>query len=433
MNNTDPPSVRRLLIYSSRNEDGRMIETMISKEGTEVIRTNRISEAKDLIAKQKCDCLLTHILSDDCEGMQLMHWLNQTIFGISRIGLVDTNKFELYEQVYKLGADGCFYFHSLTVDTLTVAIDRLFKDESNHDWIERPGAGFYHCSQRIIAECSSNSNLLLIGPHGVGKSAIAHLIHNRSDRRDKPFVVAECAHYAPDECFEVFLGKETTTKNPLYRNQQGLLAQANGGTLYIHEVCQLPLRLQEILATVIQRRVFIPKSLNKEVPFTGRIIFSTRADLGKMVRDGDFSKALYDCICANMLVVPTLSECQDDIIPLAEAFIKQICTSLGNSIPKQTTGACKKLLNHVWTGNVRELYSTISQACNTFKGNTIGKDDIILQEIHEEGPVHSRRYKLRKALEYTKGNKSKAADILGIHRCTIHKWIKQEGLPKNYR
>lgn len=152
-----------------------------------------------------------------------------------------------------------------------------------------------------------------------------------------------------------------------------------------------------------------------------------------MVRDGDFSKALYHCLCANMLVVPTLSECQDDIIPLAEAFIKQLCASLGNSIPKLTAGACKKLLNHVWTGNVRELYSTISQACNTFKGNTIGKDDIILQDIHEEGPIHSRRYKLRKALEYTKGNKSKAADILGIHRCTIHKWIKQEGLPKNYR
>lgn len=336
MANTDPPSSRRLLIYCSRNEAGQKIETMLSSKGTQVIVTDKISEAKRLIGRQQFDCLLAHVRGHDCEGMQLLNWVNESIFGISRLGVVDSDNAEVYNRVFKLGADDCFYFDSLTVDRLTIAIERLFKDDKNVEWIERRGNGFKGCTQRIIAETSSDSNLLLIGPHGVGKSAIARLIHNQSCRRNQPFVVAECAHYAPDECMEVFIGKENNIKNPLYRNQQGLLAQANGGTLYIHEVCQLPLRVQEVLATVLQRRVFTPRMLNKEVPFTGRIIISTRADLAKMVSEGDFSKSLYHVICANVLRVPPLTECQDDILPLAEAFIRQMCTSLGYPVPALT-------------------------------------------------------------------------------------------------
>lgn len=432
MNNTDPPSVRRLLIYSSRNEDGRMIETMVSSKGTTILRTDKLSEAKELIGRQQCDCVVSHVIGHDCEGMELLNWVNESIFDISCFGVVDTCNTELYNRVFRLGADGCFYFHSLNVDRLTIAIERVFKDSDN-PWIERRSAAFNFCSQRIIAESKSNSNLLLIGPHGVGKSAIARVIHDQSDRSDKPFVVAECAHYAPEECLEIFVGSDSKSRNSILRNQQGLLAQAKGGTLYVHEVCQLPLQLQEILATAIQRRVYRPRMMNKEIPFTGRIILSTREDLGKMVHKGDFSKTLYDCICANSLVVPTLADCQEDIIPLAEAFIKQICTSLGLPIPRLTAGATKKLHNHIWMGNVRELFSTISQACNTFSGTTIGKDEIVLQELHHEGPVHSRKYKLRKALQQTKGNKAQAAKILGINRTTIYTWLEEEGLPVDYR
>ena len=116
MNNSDPPSVRRLLIYSSRNEDGRMIETMVSSKGTTILRTDKLSEAKELIGRQQCDCVVSHVIGHDCEGMELLNWVNESIFDISCFGVVDTCNTELYNRVFRLGADGCFYFHSLNVD-----------------------------------------------------------------------------------------------------------------------------------------------------------------------------------------------------------------------------------------------------------------------------------------------------------------------------
>lgn len=232
---------------------------------------------------------------------------------------------------------------------------------------------------------------------------------------------------------DIFRGKETGVKHPLYRNQQGLLAQANGGTLYIHEVCMLPLHVQEVLATVIQRGVFTPQNLTKEIKFTGRIILSTKVNLAEKVRDGDFSEALFHCIHSNVVIVPPLSDCQDDIIPLAECFIKQICAETGIKAPRLTKGAINKLTNHIWTGNVRELFSTISRACYEFRGETLGKDDIVLNEIPKNRESHTRHYRVQRALRQTKGNKAQAAMLLGINRSTLYAWIKAEGISKDYR
>ena len=291
----DPPSSRRLLIYSSRIEDGKKLEEVFSKTGTKVQTTNSVSDAKRILERNDFSMLVVAVADKDCDGMKLLEWTNDTILGIKKVGIAKNQCVELYNKVYKLGADHLFYFDSLVIDKLTLAIEELHKNGKR--WFERKSGGFQGCSKRIIAECSSDATLLLAGPHGVGKSAIARLIHDNSPRRSEPFIVAECAHYmSAAETMDIFRGKELGIKHPLYRNQQGLLAQANRGTLFIHEVCHLPIHVQEVLATVIQRGVFTPQNLTKEVKFSGRIIFSTNVDLAEKVRAGEFSEALYDCI-----------------------------------------------------------------------------------------------------------------------------------------
>lgn len=428
----DPPSLRRLLIYSSRIEDGKKMEDIFSRIGKNIRTTDSVSDAKRILERHDCSMLVVAVAGKDCDGIKLLEWTNDTILGIKKVGVAMSQSHDLYNKVYKLGADHCFFFDSLVLDMLTVAIEELHKDKEH--WFHRDSGGFHGCSNRIIAESNSDATLLLAGPQGVGKSAIARLIHNNSSRRSGPFIVAECAHYmSATESMDIFRGKETGIKHPLYRNQQGLLAQANGGTLFIHEVCLLPLHVQEVLATVIQRGVFMPQNMTKEVKFNGRVIFSTKVDLAEKVRDGEFSEALYHCIHSNVLRVPPLSDCLEDVIPLAEGFISQYCESMGKSVPKLTKGAINKLNNHIWTGNVRELFSTITRACGDFRGETIGKDDIILNEIHKANDSHSRRYKIMKALRHTKGNKAQAAKVLGINRTTLYTWIKEEHIPNDYR
>ncbi|MCM1142928.1 MAG: sigma 54-interacting transcriptional regulator [Muribaculum sp.] len=430
-----PPSVRRLLIYSSRIEDGRKIEEMISKRGFTARISTEIRDAKKIIEQKGCDCLVVAVTGEDCDGMKLLEWTNDTILSVIKYGVAISNNHTLYNKVFKLGANYCFYFDSLTIDNLTSVLDKVYCDSENFKWHQRNSCGFESCAKKILSETQKETTLLTVGAQGTGKTAIARLIHNHSPRRNYPFVVAECSHYDdPLKIMDIFKGKDTGTKNPFYKNQQGLLAQANGGTLYIHEVCHLPLNVQEVLATVVERRVFTPHNLNKEIKFSGRIIFSTKVDLGELVAKGEFSEKLYLLIHRDVLRVPPLSDCQDDIIPLAEAFIYEICKSNDGSIPILTEGAKNKLRTHIWNGNVRELYTTVSRACMEYRGSKIGKDDIILTDVSEAGSKHghSRRYRVMKALRYTKGNKAQAAKILGVNRTTIYTWIKEENIPLDY-
>lgn len=161
-------------------------------------------------------------------------------------------------------------------------------------------------------------------------------------------------------------------------------------------------------------RRFTPQNLTKEVKFSGRIIFSTNVDLAEKVRAGEFSEALYHCIHSNVLRVPPLSDCLDDVIPLAECFIKQYCAENGLSVPRLTKGAINKLNNHIWVSNVRELYSTIVRACSEYRGDTIGKDDITLYEtekksaITPEGIVSPKPYSIRREIKHRRLNCSKS-------------------------
>ena len=185
----DPPSSRRLLIYSSRIEDGKKLEEVFSKTGTKVQTTNSVSDAKRILERNDFSMLVVAVADKDCDGMKLLEWTNDTILGIKKVGIAKNQCVELYNKVYKLGADHLFYFDSLVIDKPTLAIEELHKNGKR--WFERKSGGFQGCSKRIIAECSSDATLLLAGPHGVGKSAIAKLIHDNSPRRSEPFIVAE--------------------------------------------------------------------------------------------------------------------------------------------------------------------------------------------------------------------------------------------------
>lgn len=431
----DPPSHQSLLIYDPRIEDARTMENHFSEQGYNVKITDSIKDAKDILRKRPYSHLLSHIKDKDCDGMKLLQWTCDTILGIKKYGVIGTRNHALHSMIYKLGANDCFFFEAITLDVLTEVLADILDGSEGIGWCRRRSPAFQECGRRIHAEANLSGCLLIKGDSGVGKSSIARLIHADGERRNHPFIVADCSQYiSTDDALAMLRGRETEIKHPLYRNQQGLLAQANGGTLFIRNIHHLYMPLQEVLADVIQRGVFIPQSHSKEIGFNGRIITSTSENLENLVSEGLFSLKLFHLITSSILQVPTLAECQDDIIPLAEAFIRYCCTERDMEIPRLTKGAMNKLCNHIWTGNVRELYSTISRTCAEFRGDTIGKDDIVLSEIRApEKYRHSRNYNIKNALRHTKGNKAQAAKLLGITRATLYIWMNEEGIPKDYR
>lgn len=279
-------------------------------------------------------------------------------------------------------------------------------------------------------EAKSRQNLLITGEHGSGKCSIARIIHNHGENRGK-FIVADCASFRDEqEAHDRIVGCKDLEKSAVYRSQQGLLCQSNGGTLLVDHVERLPYNLQEMFVTIIEDGKYYDMATKKYLRYDGRIIFTAAGNLEESVMNKTFSSRLYHAMRQSVMRVPSLPECFDDIVPLANAFTKDICQKRGLDIPELTKGAEAKLKKHVWTGNIRELYSVISNACNIFHGNTIGEIDLHLLEPLDVGYHHSEEYILKKALRDTNGNISAVGRLLRKDRTTVIRHMKKYSIKR---
>ena len=423
------------LIFSPTHDRGERLADLIRsrKDGCEIKIVTDIRDAKRLSESRKYDVVFSLVNGDDCYGMEFMKWLHDNVIGVRRVGVMIQNNISLVNEVYKLGAMYCFYFHSIERDLLAENLEYIFKPDGEVKWFERRSPAFKACGERILMEAKSRGNLLITGEAGTGKCSISRLIHNHSEWRRGKFVIADCSSFkSEDEAYDRFRGAPDLQKTVMYRSQLGLLAQANEGTLMIDHIEKLPLAMHDMIVEIIEKKVYYDIRLKKDMPFSGRFMFTASEDLKERVQNGSFSKRLYFTISQSVMRLPSLSECTDDIIPFAEEFIKEFSQrrNLG-IIPKLTEGAKRKLIEHVWSGNIRELYSTISSACFAFRGTTIGIGDIELFEPVDTGYRHSQIFLLKKALKTTRGNVSKAAEILKVDRTTVTRWMKNHKLDRN--
>lgn len=417
---TSETQARDALIFCSSRKDGDYIADMLHKGGckSKVVTDarNARKEAKTL----KYDVIFSVVNGLNCYGMELLKWLQDTVYGINRVCITMKESTSLLNEVYKLGVNGCFYYHAIERDILAECMNSMFKSEDSFIWYERRSPAFKECGDRILAEGKSRRNLLITGEHGSGKCSIARLIHNHGELRNGKFIVADCSTFFNErEAHDRIVGSACLEKTAIYRSQQGLLCQSNGGTLLVDHVEKLPYNLQEMFVSVIEDGKYYDLATKQYLSYTGRLIFTAPDTLQEMVMDGTFSPRLYHAMRQSYMRVPSLCECSNDISPLAEAFIRDICTERNRPIPELTKGAQDALQKHLWTGNVRELYSVISNACAIFHGNTIGEHDLDLLEPIENGYQHSDEYKLKKALRSTNGNVSAAARLMRKDRTTV--------------
>lgn len=428
---TSEPKARNALIFCQIKKDGDIIADLLHKGGCTSKVITDIRNARKEAKLMKYDVIFSVVSSLDCYGMELLKWLQDTIFGVSRIGIIMNENSGLYNKVYKLGVNECFYFHSIERDVLAECMASMFKKEDSFCWYERRSPAFKECGRRILAEGKSRRNLLIVGEHGSGKCSIARLIHNHGELKGNKFVVANCAAFRDeDDAHERIVGGDKLQKSPIYRSQQGLLCQSNGGTLLVDHVEKLPYHLQEMFVEVIEDGTYYDKATNIHLKYTGRLIFTAPNSLQEMVMEGKFSPRLYHAIRQSVMRVPSLYECAQDIIPLAKAFIVEICNERSIPIPSLTKGAEAALSKHLWEGNIRELYAVMSNACAIFHGNTIGELDLELIEPMGNGYQHSEEFILKKALRDTNGNISAAARILKKDRTTVTRQMSKYNLKR---
>ena len=289
--------------------------------------------------------------------------------------------------------------------------------------------------ERIEKIGATNANVLITGENGTGKDVVANLLHSCSPRSQKPLVTIDLGAI-PEQLFESELfGYEKGAFTDARTNKEGRVAVADGGTVFLDEIGNLSLPLQQKLLTVIEKQSFAPLGSNKMKQVDVRIIAATNADSPQMVADGAFRQDLLYRINTFELHVPPLRERGNDIILLAEYFAEQIATRYKIN-PKQFSAKAKeKLLSHRWPGNVRELQHVVEQTIILSSGDIIYPDEIIFPQVAKsvENQVTLNlkileRETILKAIDHSNGNLSTAASLLGITRYALYRKIEKYGL-----
>jgi PAS domain S-box-containing protein len=239
---------------------------------------------------------------------------------------------------------------------------------------------------RIDAVADTPANVLIIGETGTGKELVAHAIHARSGRADAPLVKVNCASI-PDELFESeFFGHVRGAFTGAHRDRVGRFQLADGGTIFLDEVGEIPIELQGKLLRVIQEREFEPVGDDSTRTVDVRVIAATNKDLEKAVEAGEFREDLYYRLSVFPVQVPPLRRRADDVIQLAVHFLEQVCRDFGRPIPVLTQGQVEALRRYDWPGNVRELKNVIERAVILSRGGAL-RLDLSLPETAAASPV----------------------------------------------
>ncbi len=284
-----------------------------------------------------------------------------------------------------------------------------------------------------------NSSVYLItGESGVGKELIAKYIHKVSDRRNKRFVALNC-NAIPKELVESELfGYEKGAFTGAIKDKKGAFEIANGGTIFLDEIGDIPIEVQGKLLRVLQEKKFIPIGSSKEIAVDLKIVAATNKNLKKMVDNGEFRDDLYYRLNVIPIEVPPLRDRREDIIPLAENFIKR---NFGSFKEYFTETAIVTLKNYNYPGNVRELRNIVERAYILSNGVLpLNVDSFAFLKDQGGGSVSSlsnfelsenginledfEKSIIKQALDKTGGNKSAAARLLGLTRTKFRTRVK---------
>jgi len=288
--------------------------------------------------------------------------------------------------------------------------------------------------QRMVEEVSpTTATVLVSGPSGTGKELVSRMIHQLSPRRDGPFVSVHCAALAESLLESELFGHEKGAFTGATALRKGRFELADGGTLFLDEIGDISPAIQVKLLRVLQEKSFERVGGNRIVTVDVRIISATHRDLKAAVAEGRFREDLYYRLNVFPIVLPSLSQRREAIVPLAEYFAGKYGRSFGKRIEGISADGKRALLAYSWPGNIRELQNVLERAVILSAG-IIDASLLNLEteperrELAEGLLKSSERELIQQALEETRGNRRKAAELLGISVRTLQYRLKEYGL-----
>lgn len=289
----------------------------------------------------------------------------------------------------------------------------------------------------VVLVAPTKMSVLVLGESGTGKEYIARMIHDQSGRSGKPFIAVDCGslsmELAPSELFGHKKGSFTSA----IADKKGVFEEANGGTVFLDEVGNLPYEVQKQLLRALQEQKVRPVGSAQDINVDVRIIAATNEDLEKAIEDGRFRQDLYHRINEFSIEVPPLRERLDDLEEFAYHFLAQANDELGKDVKHISKEAIDKLKEHRWDGNLRELRNVIRRATLFAENQEIVADNlpILSSRMHKTQEVEDlalqpgdEKSQIIAVLKKARGNKTVAAKLLQIDRKTLYNKMHLYGI-----
>lgn len=443
-----------------------VLETLLSAAGYRVDLAKTGEEGLEAYGKRAYDVVLLDVSMPGMGGIRALEELIKTDAEAVVVMITAYATFDTAVAAWELGAFGCIrkpFQNQQITTTVAAGIRRRRKDEERQVLrralsrsVDRGGIiGRSPAMQAVFAlvdqVAPARSTVLVTGESGTGKELIARSIHEGSPRAGKPFVTVNSTNI-PSELLESELfGHTRGAFTGAVAAKKGLFEVADGGSIFLDEIGDLPFETQSRLLRVIQEREFTPLGDTAPHKVDVRIITATNIDLKEAVRQGNFREDLYFRLAVVPIELPPLRERADDILPLAQHFIKKYNEENGRQISEHIAPEVLSLLeNHTWRGNVRELENVIERAVVIAPGTEITIEclpaeirDPRLAKRDETGEYGTaslvdlnrginfydevKRFEIdliRRALEHTGNHQSRAARMLGLNPTTLNSKIK---------
>lgn len=419
----------------------------LKQDGYEVFTAIEEPPARKIIQEKEPDLVLSDVRLPKGDGLELLEWMNGSNINIPLVVMTGYSNVADAVKAMKLGAVDYLVKQCGIENIRQITNDLLRKTQrgtpQGNKFLRKskPMQEVYDTA-RLAAP--SDIRMLLFGENGTGKELLAHYIHAHSNRKDKPFVPVNCGGISESLAQSDLFGHVKGAFTGADSNRNGCFYEANGGTLFMDEVGNMPMPIQTTLLRVLEDGCYSPVGSNKRIKSDVRIIAATNEDLGQALKEGRFREDLFHRLNELSVTVPPLRECPEDILPLAEHFKERFSEELQADMVIFSEETKEALLRHHWSGNVRELRNCIKRAVlyakesgtitvenlhlGFDKQNVVDADSSIFTLNMKDKEVRKRNTLL--ALECCNWNKEKAAEKLGITRSTIYRWIDEFNIKK---
>jgi DNA-binding NtrC family response regulator len=399
------------------------------------------------------DLVVSDVKMPDLDGLDLLREVREvhpapSVITITAFGSIDTAI-----RAVKLGAFD-YITKPFEIEQLVLVIEKALSELALRSEVARLRAevarnirfdniiGRSRAMQEVFAlvqrVAASQASVLITGESGTGKELVARAIHAHSPRSAHPFVAVNCAAI-PETLLESDLfGYKRGAFTDARADRPGLFVEAAGGTLFLDEIGELPLPLQPKLLRVLQEREVRPLGANKAERVDVRVLAATNRQLDKRLKEGRFREDLFYRLNVIHLALPPLRERSEDVLPLAEHFLARSAQRAGKRLRGFKESAKKILLGYSWPGNVRELENVIERAVALAEGEIVTPEDLppAMRDRKNQDRITTalaqgltldelEREYIQRVLEAEGGNKTRAAQRLGLDRKTLYRKLDE--------